>query len=108
MDSLLDLKETLDVIYVLFKDETEIKLEPQFSSNVQYLKSDFLRNLLSHLILEKKNYIVESMIINEKIQLLYISKENPKIIDEEFQKKYILENKIDHLAKKIETIKNLF
>ena len=108
MDFLIDLKETLDVIYVLFKDETEIKLEPQFSSSVQYLKSDFLRNLLSHLILEKKNYIVECMIINEKIQLLYSSKENPKVIDEEFQKKYILENKIEHLTKKIEAIKNLF
>jgi hypothetical protein len=108
MDSLLDLKQTLDIIYVLFKDETEINLEPQFSSNIQYLKSDFLRNLLSHLILEKKNYIVESMIINEKIQLLYIAKGDPKAVDEEFQKKYILENKIEHLAKKIEAIKNLF
>jgi hypothetical protein len=108
MNSLLDLKETLDIIYVLFKDETEINLEPLFSSNIQYLKSDFLRNLLSQLILEKKKYIVESMIINEKIQLLYISKEEPKVIDEEFQKKYSLEKKIEHVTTKIEAIKNLF
>ena len=108
MNSLLDLKETLNTVYDLFKDETEIKLEPQFSSNVHYLKSDFLRNLLSHLILEKKTHVVECMIINEKIQLLYIAKGDPKAVDEEFQKKYILENKIEHLAKKIEAIKNLF
>lgn len=108
MNSLLDLKETLNVIFDLFKDETYINLESHFSSNVKSLKYDFLRNLVSHLILEKRNYIVESMVINEKIQSLYICKKDPTIIDLEFQKKYILEKKIEVLSMKIEAIKNLF
>jgi hypothetical protein len=108
MNSIPKLKETLTVLQDLFTNEQDLKLlEQQFSYTVESLKYELLKNLLSHLILEKRTYLVEVILINERVQLLYMSMGDPKAIDEEFQKKYVLENKIEKLVQKIEIIKNL-
>ena len=105
MESLKDLKETISIIqYLLEKDNIN---DEEFDKVIYNLKNELIKQTLTHLILSKKNYILDKLDINENIQKLYKNNMEPNNIDLEYDKKYKIESKIEELNKIIEIIKDL-
>lgn len=105
MQALKDLKETISIIQFLL--EKNIINDEEFEKSIYTLKDELIRNVLTYLILEKKNYVLDKLNINENIQKLYKKDKEPNIIDLEYDKKYKIETKIEELNKLIEIIKEL-
>lgn len=81
--------------------------DDNFDNDINNIKKDLINRTLVHLTLQKKNYLLENLNINENIQNLYKENKEPNIIDLEYDKKYNLDTKIEELNKLIEIIKDL-
>lgn len=105
MQALNSLKETISIIQYLLEKNTIN--DEEFEKSIYTLKDELIRNVLTYLILEKKNHVLDKININKNIQKLYKNDKEPNIIDLEYDKKYKIETKIEELNKLIEIIKEL-